>query len=352
MKRIVCPECGFANQRPEAWGSSTILCDRCSASVVTHGRTGLMPPSLLTFGVKLLVATGLILFAGFLVTDWRIARLRAETTRTIQQQEEQEAREARAREDQLEAAHQARLRDSAFLAAEIARHQRETDARLEAARMRREEEWRSRVAHDPGFARTPMEQGLLEMARVGADPAVATRAALTKVANLASPPGSRVEVAPVGGGFAIKVAFKMSALVAGEAGARTKHTTSEAFRREARELSARVLRDIYDSCGKREIAGLQVTCNHAVRQEQPLPDFLTSEEREDLKRRPIFRMSRVYRVSVDSQAARRIGSFRQASLTELLAAMQVTYDRIPEIVGKFTLGSWPGPVDPNTPLQF
>jgi hypothetical protein len=133
------------------------------------------------------------------------------------------------------------------------------------ARQQHEREWVQRVAHDPAIAKSAMERTLLEMEQVGHDPQRNAQQAFAEVARLAAPPGSRIDVRPSGKRFAVQVAFRMSALSQNESGAVTKHHTTESMRREIRDLSADVMKALFDYCGSRGIEKLWVTCNHAMR---------------------------------------------------------------------------------------
>jgi hypothetical protein len=117
------------------------------------------------------------------------ARLAAELS-ALKNSHEEERRAADLAEQRVqteEAAHQERLHDDALLSGTKAREQHA-------------QEWQRRLAHDNALAGSALEKNLLEMERIGNDPLTAAQVALEKVARMASPPGSRVEVANSGMG--------------------------------------------------------------------------------------------------------------------------------------------------------
>jgi hypothetical protein len=194
-----------------------------------------------------------------------------------------------------------------------------------AARDRHEKEWAMRVAHNPRLAKTVLETNLLVMEELGQDTTQSAQTVLEKVARLASPARSRVEVTPAGDEFRIRVAFMMSSLSSREAGAVTKYHSTGAMRDEIRELSARVMRDLYSYCGSRGIQSISVTCDHTVRQTVILKDATDEEQRQLLDRaKPV--PARLYRVSLDREQAQVVADWRQVSLPRLIELSTVEYD--------------------------
>jgi hypothetical protein len=238
-----------------------------------------------------------------------------------------------------ESAHQGRLQDRGFISGA-------------AARQRHEDEWARRLKHDPGVATTVMETKLLRMEQVGRDPAVAAQAALEEVARLAAPPGSRVEVTPSGERFTVKVAFRMSALSANEAGAVTKHHTTGSMRREIEDLSARVMRDLFDYCGTRGIEKISVSCNHALRRASLIPVNATAQEKEELLARAAVTMGNLYRAILDHAQARAVPDWRQVSMRLLNHMMKVEYDGLQTLKITGANPDSPDTRDPEGPLEF
>jgi hypothetical protein len=193
------------------------------------------------------------------------------------------------------------------------------------AREHHQTEWNLRLTHDPSLATTLLESNLVTMEKLGQDATLAAQSALEKVASLSAPRGSRVEVAPEGDGFRVRVAFMMSSLSQHESGAVTKHHSTDEMRTEIRELSARVLRDLYDYCGSRGIKSISVTCNHTLR-ETVVPDNATAEEREQLRARAQPVPARLYRVSLDQSHANAIADWRRAALSKVSRLYAVEYD--------------------------
>jgi hypothetical protein len=259
----------------------------------------------------------LILEGGFrwfrlsqLAAELGAERTRASEERVVTVAEQDRA--AQSRLDQEEAAHRFQLTNTALLSGERARD-------------RHEKEWILRVAHDPSLAKTVLETNLLTMEQLGQDATLAAQTALERVARLASPRDSRVEVTPEGDGFRVRVAFMMSRMSSQEAGAVTKYHTTAAMRTEIQELSARVLRDLFDYCGSRGIISISVTCNHTLRQSL-MPSGATVEERELLLERSRPLPGRLYRLSLDQAHAKAVVDWRRVSLTRVIELGTVEYD--------------------------
>lgn len=241
-------------------------------------------------------------------------------------------------EGQLKSAHEALLRNAHFLSGD-------------AAYARHEAEWTRRASHDPGFATTPMELSLLKMERLGKDASIAAVQALTEVALMAAPKGSRVEIAPMGRGFAVKVAFKLSSLSQNESGGITKHDTADALRDEVRLVSAQLTRQLFDYCGSRGIERLQLSCNRALRR-TAIPGNATETEQRELRRRSPLTMASIYRIAVNGESARSIASWRTASTREVMELFLVEADGLVNL--NITQSGWESNEleDPDSPLEF
>lgn len=333
-----------------------IKCSRCSRILVVGQRTvaaGPKPPptNSRTSGsarssFALLGVCGLLLACIVAYEVPALAKLKSQLEAERVESQRQHAEAAKAEQAALaaeiavqETAHRARLQDPAFISGA-------------AARQRHEAEWARRLAHDPQVATTEMEKKLLRMEQVGRDPAVAAQAALEEVARLAAPMGSQVEVAPSGERFTVKVAFRMSALSANEAGAVTKHHTTESLRREIEDLSAGVMRDLYDYCGSRGIDKISVSCNHAVRQTSVIPANATPEEKEELKARAALTMANLYRASLDRTHSGAVPDWRQVSMRLLNRMMKVEYDGLQTLQITGANPDSPQTRDPEGSLEF
>ncbi len=218
---------------------------------------------------------------------------------------------------QMNTEHARRMKDAAVLDGSMARE-------AHAA------EWRRRQAHDPGMARSATERSLLQMEQLGADTQLSAQSALEKVAALATPPGSRIEVTKVGNLFAVKVAYRMAALTAGESGSATKHTTKAGMRAEIRQISAQVTRDLFAYCGSRGISSISLTCNHTT-MSWLVPQGATEKEKDILRSRATKTQSKLYRVVLDGASARNISNWRRASDEEILKLLRLDYDGIDSI---------------------
>jgi hypothetical protein len=163
------------------------------------------------------------------------------------------------------------------------------------------------------------------MEKLGQDASLAAQSALQKVALMAVPPGSRVDIEPDGDGFRVRVAFMMSRLSRNESGAVTMYHSTAAMRVKIQELSSRLMRDLYDFCGSRGIKSISVTCDHTLRQ-ATVPGNATPEERQDLLNRAPPTMARLYRVSLDRSHARAVADWRRVSLGTVTQLSSVEYD--------------------------
>jgi hypothetical protein len=336
-----CSACGYSNQ-PEARA-----CTRCGFvfAVPLRARHSSGIPLLLLLGVILSGMTAAI--AARVMLDRRqvnevrsrfageLRRLDDIHEKEFQAKREEEAQRARAEET----AHRTRLQDSALVSGELARANHAS-------------EWRKRLAHDPEFAHSALERTILKMQKVGGDPSLAAREALDEVARLAAPPGSRVEVTNAYDKFAVRVAFKMSALSRAEAGLGTKHRSIESMRRETREASAAVIRELFDYCGARGIARLSVSCNHAVYRHGYIPGAATEAERKELEKRGAVMMACLYRVTIDASQAMGVGSWRAISIPQVMQIMRVDYDAMTGLKLGDLPADLPWKEDPEMELEF
>lgn len=271
------------------------------------------------FSVRLGACCGLLLVVVIAFNSWTLAALGRgleKIRREARVQHEDETRlEKQARKvesDAIEAGHQMHLRNPDYLSGAL-------------ALKNHEDEWTLRLAHDPKAALTVAEKSLVRMERVGGDPSVQAKIALEEVTRLAAPTGSRVEVSPMGGGFSVRVAFRMSALAKNEAGAVTKHHNTLTMRREIEDLSAQVMKDLFDYCGSRGIEKLSVSCNHAL-QTPFVPLGATSLEKDLLSSRARPVMGNLYRVSLDRTKARAVADWRRISNPQVIALTSVEHD--------------------------
>lgn len=338
-----CTACGHSNQ-PEA-----VTCTRCGFAFASPpfqtARNSSGVPLLLLVGVTILGMSAVI--AGKLSVDQRqvnevrlglageLRRLDDAHEKEFQLKVEEEQQRAGAEET----AHRTRLQDTALVSGDL-------------ARTNRAREWQKRVAHDPEFAHSAVERTILKMQKAGSDPSLAAREALEEVARLALPPGSRVEVTNAHDKFAVRVAFKISALSPGEAGVGTKHRSIDSMRREAQEASACVIRELFDYCGARGIARLSVSCNHALYRHSYIPKAATEAERRELEKRGAVMMACLYRVTIDASQATGVASWRAISVPRVIQLMRVDYDAM----GGLKLADFPGELppqeDPEMELEF
>jgi hypothetical protein len=286
---------------------------------------------------------GILLAAEFVYESFRLKQFQSRLEEEAAQARSQREADLKNAQDALsatiateEAAFQKHLADPALLTGALATEHHEV-------------EWARRVAHEPGLAGSKMEKMLVHMEQVGRDPQKTAVEALQEVARLAAPPRSRIEVTPSGERFAVKVAFLMSAVSANEAGAVPKHHDTASMRREVQQLSARVMKALFDYCGSREVEGLSVTCNHAIHR-TPIPANATEEERQELLRRAPIVLARLYRVSLSGDAARRVENWRKIPVTKVIGIMNVEIDDLSHL--EITGQSMDQGRDPTGELEF
>lgn len=215
------------------------------------------------------------------------------------------------------------------------------------AQERRNTEWRRRLWHDPEFAQSPMERALLKMEALGRDSTVSTKDALAEVATLASPPGSRIEVTPIGNRHRVRVAFRMGAVSHREVGAVTRHQTTAAMREEVQQISANIMRALFEFCGTRGIESVTLTCNHAMRR---IATNVPAAERDELLRTAPVTMGALYTVTIDGDRAEAIHNWREISPAAIIKLMRVDYDGFNTLT--ITQGVETLAEDPDAPLEF
>jgi hypothetical protein len=332
-----CSQCGYANE------TGVNSCVRCGFRFAPAP----LPQSKREFPAVFLIV--LLLSAAAVAAKFMMARvdldqLRTHLTTELRQFDQPPEQEFNTRRDAEaeraaaeEAAHSTRMQNRAIVSGEL-------------ARSNHAKEWEGRLSQDPEFAESALERTLLKMRKVGSDPSVAARQALEEVVRLAVPPGSRVEVTNAYDKFSVRVAFKMSSTTMGEAGAGTKHHATTAMRREAEEVSAYIIKEVFDYCGARGIARLSISCNHGVRHSN-IPKAATDAERKELEKRSRVIMACIYRVVIDESKAAFVPSWREISVSRVKNMMQVDYDGITGLaLTNFVRDSVAE--DPNMPLEF
>jgi hypothetical protein len=338
-----CSECGYSND------FEAPACVRCGFRFAPPPRTGAARRP----GIPLALLLAILLLGGTAAIAAKLAaarhqlsqvrvRLERELRDTDQAREKEWVRkraddERRARDE--EAAHTARLQNTALVSGELARSNRAA-------------EWQKRVAHDQEFAHSALERSILKMQKVGSDPALAAREALEEVARLATPPGSRIEITNAYDKLAMRVAFKMSAVIPSAAGVAMKHKSTASMRREAEEGAACIMKELFDHCGPRGIARLSLSCNYAVYSHSYIPKAATEAERKELEKRGAVIMSCLYRISIDASKAATVPSWRAISIPRVMELMRVDYDGIGNLkIGDLPLNV-PLNVDPDMQLEF
>lgn len=133
--------------------------------------------------------------------------------------------------------------------------------------------WERRMRFDDKFAVTPREKAQLEMLalskRLGAgspDKPENMETILKQIAAKAAPPNSKIDLIPSEGGYRLDIDFDMSELASGEKGTQTTHSSIESLRNEVIQLNSRVMNDVYQFCGKMELASISIGLRHQVRE--------------------------------------------------------------------------------------
>ena len=317
--KIICAFCGKANS------ATAQACAQCGGSLANARRE--------RFRISWASWVPAIPVAVFLwfqsqQAQQEVARARVNREQILAAQKDELAKmrvEDERREGELEAKHRATMSDARLISGA-------------AAAERHASEWKRRQSHDPEFARSLLEKTLLEVERVGKDPKLTAEEALRKVAELVTPPRSRVEVKPTeGNSFVVRVAYRLSAVRPEEAGGATHHTTSAEMRAEIEHVTAQVLKDIFDYCGTRKIERLSVSCNRAL--------VIGKDENQRLVMRSLFR------AVIEAPTAATISSWRDMSASEAANLMQVEHDVVAGII--ITANRGPALIeDPNAPLEF
>ena len=186
------------------------------------------------------------------------------------------------------------------------------------ARAKHEQEWNRRCEYDSAFAITPREKTILEIAALSKDRSLPAKELLQRVATLAAPKNSTVEVTAVQRGFRVVVTFDMSTMTSGEEGSRTKHTSIESLKREVVEIMSRVSKDMHDHCGRKGIRSISVACTHGVRQSQfglPLAGTIVTKT--------------IYKCAITGADAKKVPDWRRVPLHKIADMFKVEHDEFP-----------------------
>jgi len=125
----------------------------------------------------------------------------------------------------------------------------------------RAQEFQRRQAMEAGFAQSPGEKRLLEMAKVSQDPSLDPAGRLQKLAKLASPKSSGVRVSPVKKGYMVEVAVPLSSIQAETHGGR--RDTNDVHR-EVRRVVAGIMRDLFGFGAAAGLQSVEVSCQQQV----------------------------------------------------------------------------------------
>jgi len=189
---------------------------------------------------------------------------------------------------------------------EKALNTRLSDEELVSGRLaasRHAEEWQRREAYDIRYAANRREKLMARMARLARWEELPQAPLLRKIAWMAAPTGSRVSVSEGPEGSAVYVKFNMASLAEGEGGADTKHRTIGQLKAEVVNLTARVIKDLYGTCGWTDIGEIRVACTHGVRVVEP--GALRNQEAGPVVNQVL------YEASVSGETARKHANFKR-----------------------------------------
>jgi hypothetical protein len=320
--KAICTFCGHANR------ADAEKCAQCGGSLANAPRRA----SHISWAswVPAIPVVALLCF-DYARGDNALAAVRAEfadTTAKIVAGQKDAARQVRAehsrREVELDVNHAAMLKDARLLSGAEANE-------------RHAQEWQRRQNHDPAMAASVLEKTLLEVEQLGKNPALTDELALTKVAERVTPRGSRIEVTHGDNGFVVRVAFRLSAVDSEETGGATRHNSSAELRKEIEEVTARVIKDLFDYSGARGIQRVSVSCNRAL--------VTGKDDNERLVMRSL------YRAVIGAEQASQIVQWRRLSVAEVESMMKVDHDIISSVI--INKGARSGlAMDPNQPLEF
>jgi hypothetical protein len=135
-------------------------------------------------------------------------------------------------------------------------------AEEDIAKKNRREEMEKRKSYDPSFALSATEKNMLEMEKLGRDEGLDNKELLTKMAKMASLPGSGVGVfKKKRGGYKVEIAFPYPAVV--EHNPRYENY-SKGIYREVRKEAAGIVHDIYKFGGHRGVTEIVVRCQKVI----------------------------------------------------------------------------------------
>ena len=321
---INCTHCGHSNKVGLLGIAELARCECCSSllELPPEARARLGFRWGWVFACVLVCLSVLGLRYSFQAREWN-AQVKVEMQRRQEHQAaadkaERAAEAARAaRIRQEEENHRKRLADADYIGGA-------------SAGRRHAEEWARRQRHDPELATSLMEVNLLKMEKLGRDPAVSALRALKEVATLASPTNSRVMVTAFQDRFILKIAYAHSSLAEGEAGGVTRHQNVKTLRREVEDMSARIARDVLESCGSRGIERLQISYNHGMKF-STIPRAATPAERAELSKRSVVRMARLHRVALDQKRVAGVNDWHSTTLTRIKEMFIVEYDTVDRV---------------------
>ena len=343
---VICSKCGGQTAHRRLAAGEVRRCDLCFALLATSDES---------IGVrrgpawKFLLVWGL-LCAGAATVDLqrRATHLNGAIQRSSSTREVSESQRAASKE-KLRLSHLDRLR-----ALELSHRSKMQDPALlsgDSAEKARAEEWAARLRRDRAFAKTALELNLLAMELVARDDTLTVAQSLFQVASLASPPRSRIEIVPEVKRFKIRIAFDMGAVSWEEAGGNTKHSSTDALRVEAEQMTVRVIRDVLAACGSGDIERLSVSCNRPLQPTEQAIEAVPADPARASKPRP-SRMTLIFRAGIDQASAAGVADWRSASMAQVGRGMVVEYDRTRRLRLSYVLEEPQIATEPEGELEF
>lgn len=127
-------------------------------------------------------------------------------------------------------------------------------------------EWEARKSYDIRYAQGRREKMMARMARLGGSKDLPLAKLVRKIAWMAAPEGAAVQVSEGPTGLLVSVTFDMASMASGESGSSTQHNTIRELKDAVVRITARVVKDLFGSCGWRGIERISVACTHGIEQ--------------------------------------------------------------------------------------
>lgn len=157
---------------------------------------------------------------------------------------------------------------------------------------------------------------MARMARLGGSNDLPLAKVVRKIALMAAPEGAAVKVSDGPNGLLVSVTFDMGTVASGESGSSTKHNTIQELKEDVVRITARVVKDLFGSCGWRGIERISVACTHGIQQALGATLHFSGSVVTEL----------IYQASVSGEAARDHAAFKRYSEEAVALHFRVDHD--------------------------